>query len=72
MVMTQETIFKEEELKALGMFHLGMCDYDTCHRVSQVANSRRNEQTAVCAWAGLQNTRERVSLKSSVWTLALS
>lgn len=58
MVMTQKTVFREEELKALGIFHLEMCGYDTCHRVSQDGQRQRHEQAVLCAWAGLGNSGE--------------
>lgn len=35
MVMTLGTIHREEELKALGIFHLGMYRFDACNEKYQ-------------------------------------
>lgn len=65
-------MFREEELKALGIVHLEMCGYDTCHRVSQDGQWQRNEQTAVYAWVGLGNSGKDESGILQVWYLAQS
>lgn len=57
-------MFREEELKALGIFHLKMCGYDTCHRVSQEGQWQRNKQTVLCMHGWDWGTWERMSLES--------